>query len=129
MYRPSPIGYNRPSIIVARISEINENSVEINKGIYRYRDIAPIFLTENILINSGGNKVSDKEISFKDKNKIPTSEDFSVVIDSDKFYLNSKDYKDLSVNIESVLQFQNIYYDLKGKEISCLPPINIIFVS
>jgi len=113
-----PIGFNRPPLFTSRITEIRDAYVETDEGIHKYRDIAPIELTEDILLKSGGNKVSDNEIIFENENRSANIEDFSLIIDSGKYYLSNKHSKELSIPIESVHQFQNIYYALKGKDIN-----------
>jgi len=117
-----PIGYYRPDLSATKVSEIRDSYVETDTGIHKYRDIAPLALTEDILIDSGGKKVSDNEISFVNNEGTENVENFSIIKDSDKFYLSSSDGKELSIAIEYVHQFQNIYFDIKGKEIKLVLP-------
>lgn len=111
-----PIGFNTPLLAHSEIVELRTNVVETNEGFYKYRDIAPIVLTEAILLKSGGQKKSDTEITFIDYDTdIP---DLNLKIEGEKFYLSDEDGEKYSVPIESVHHFQNLYYALKKKEIN-----------
>lgn len=109
-----PIGFHISFYPMARILEIKENVVETETGTHKYRDIAPIPLSEEILVNNGGNKISDKEIVFRDNENdlLP----IALLMEENSFYLGDQSGK-RSIAIESVHQFQNIYYALKGKDI------------
>lgn len=110
-----PIGYNKPKTIYTKITEIRDGYVETDSGIHKYSEVDEIELTENILLNSGGKKISDNEIIFGDSDNDNTII-ISITEDSGKFYLEENGEK-YSVPIESVHHFQNIYFDLMGKEI------------
>ncbi len=110
-----PIGYNRPVIWVADITEVKESSVETNHGNHKLRDIAPIPLTEDILVKCGGEKLSDTIFVFKDTET--EHPEFHILISTDKFYLCTENGNKLSIPIESVHHFQNLYYVIRGKDV------------
>ncbi|MDL2290284.1 hypothetical protein LJB95_02650 [Paludibacteraceae bacterium OttesenSCG-928-F17] len=110
-----PIGFNNPVLAHSEIVELRDNTVETNEGYYKYRDIGPIPLTEEILLNSGGQKKSDNEIIFADYNNLDIP-DLIILVEGEKFYLSSESGGIYSVPIESVHQFQNLYYAIKSKE-------------
>lgn len=110
-----PIGFTNPVLAHAEIIELRDNTVETSEGFYKYKDIAPIPLTEEILLKSGGQKKSDSEIIFADYNTdIP---DLHLVNESDVFYLSTENGGVYSVPVDSVHHFQNLYYAIKKKEV------------
>ncbi|MDU1903558.1 MAG: hypothetical protein E6772_02135 [Dysgonomonas sp.] len=113
-----PIGYNKSKTFYTRITEIRDNYVETDSGIHKYSEVSPIDLTEKILLNSGGKKVTDNEIIFGDSSVDSHVPIISIVMDSDNFYLDNDSGEKYSVPIESVHHFQNIYFDLTGREVT-----------
>lgn len=109
-----PIGYHSASLPFVRISEIKSLGVETDAGAHTYRDIAPIILTEELLINAGGQKTKDDLILFVDFDTDTTP--LSIFKGEDGFYMGNIITK-VSMSIKSVHHFQNLYYILKGKEI------------
>jgi len=109
-----PIGYYVSSFPYTKILEIKSDSVETEAGNHKYREIAPIPLTETLLLKWGGNKTENNLIIFPENQTdiIPVS----IVVEEEKLYFGNLQNK-YSQNIESVHQFQNLYYALKGDEI------------
>lgn len=112
-----PVGYTKPKTFYTRITEIRENYVETESGIHKYSEINEIRLTEKILLDSGGKKISDSEIIFGDKSNNSNAPIISITMDSNEFYLDENGEK-FSVPIRNVHRFQNIYFDLTGKEVN-----------
>jgi len=111
-----PVGYYRPSFPYTQVVEVKDSYVETDDGSRKYRDIAPIPLTEQILLNAGGIKKGENEIVFTDTDT--NTPDLILFHDSEKYYLGSeKEANKFSIPIESVHQFQNLYFDLMGKDI------------
>ncbi|GEM_PF-847532 len=109
-----PIGYHVSSFPYTEIYEIKDNSVETEAGTHKYKDIAPIPLTEEILVKAGGLKLRENEYLFRDGDSDPIP--ISLLMESGMFYLGNNESKQ-SVRISSVHHFQNLYYVLKGKEV------------
>ena len=108
-----PIGFNSPKLPHSEIVELRLDWVETNEGFYKYKDIDPIPLTEDILINSGGKKEKENQIVFHTGANI----DIVLIKNNAQFFLgNSK--KRYSVAIESLHHFQNLYFVLTQREIS-----------
>lgn len=111
-----PIGFNSPVLAHSQIVELREDIVETTEGFYKYKDIAPIILTEDILLKSGGVKAKDNLIIFDSKNdEIP---DVYLVLEFGKFYAGNQDGIKFSIPVESVHHFQNLYYVLTSKDIN-----------
>jgi len=112
-----PVGYHISELPHAEITEIKDIYVETDEGPRKYREIDPIPLTEEILLKAGGVKNEDNEIVFTDTDT--STPDVSVLSDSGKFYLGSELHKvdKYSIPIDSVHKFQNLYFDLMGKDI------------
>ncbi len=110
-----PIGYYHPIPAITEITEIESGNVQSTHGAYKYHDIAPVPLTETILVKCGGKKSGENLYIFEDEDKdIPA---LLVLLSDDKFYLSTEKMDKLSVPITSVHHFQNLYYMLKGKNI------------
>lgn len=106
-----PIGFNAPGLAFSQIKEVREDQLETNEGFYKYRDISPLPLTEEILINSGGIKNEHSLIKFTGITDIFILNDFG------QFYLASPTGEKRSVEIDSVHHFQNLHYSLTGQDI------------
>ncbi|WP_029905867.1 hypothetical protein [Prevotella sp. 10(H)] len=113
-----PIGYNRPMLPFTEITEVKSGYVETTFGTDKYSEIAPIQLSKDILLRSGGKRISDKEILFSE-NKADTP-NFYILMDSDKFYFSKENGEKLSIAIASLHQFQNLYYDITGNEVKII---------
>ncbi len=110
-----PIGFNIKKLFHSEIVEIRCDTVETNEGFYKYRDVAPLPLTEDILLKSGGKKNESHTIVFESSNTdIP---DLYIFNDMDSFYLCTEHGDKISKEIESVHHFQNLYYAIRGREI------------
>jgi len=107
-----PIGFNKPALTYSEIRELREDRLETNEGVYRYRDVSPLTLSEEILLKSGGEKVSDSIIKFSDTSLV----DIYIVVDNHEFFVSNEVGEKYSIKIESVHQFQNLYFELKRKE-------------
>lgn len=109
-----PIGYHVSSYPYTEIYEIKDSSIETEAGTHKYKDVAPIPLTEELLIKAGGLKLNENEYIFRDGETdiIPVN----LALESGLFYLGNKDNKQ-SIVIASVHQFQNLYYAIKGKDV------------
>jgi len=110
-----PVGYNHPSMSVTEIIEVREDMVQTTNGYHKYREIGPITLTEEILIKSGGIKTSDNFITFTDTDTI--TPEVVIFIEDEHFYLSNNDGEKYSVPLQSVHQFQNLFFTLLGKEV------------
>jgi len=108
-----PIGYYMPSYPHTEILEIKDNGVETEAGTHKYKDIAPIILTEEIILKSGGIR-NENTFILKESETDPLP--IPLWKDENKFYLGNSNEK-YSVGIESVHHLQNLYYALKGSEI------------
>lgn len=115
-----PVGFNRPKISFSKIFEVRDTSVDTNSGIHKYKDIAAIELTEDILLHSGGKKTEDEKIVFNDSD-IYNPDIFLTKYEGD-FYLCTPDGSRYSVPIKFVHHFQNLYYELKRKEVKIKIP-------
>lgn len=111
-----PLSYYRPSLLFSEILEIKVDRVETNISTHKYKEIGPIKLTEDILINSGGVKISENEILFTEGE----SALFVIYkeIETEKFFLGFPDGGKTGISIEAVHNFQNIYFDILRKEIA-----------
>lgn len=110
-----PIGFNTPVLAHSEIVELREGVANTTEGFYNYKDIAPIDLTEEILLKSGGMKAQDELIIFQSNDEdIP---DVYIVSEFGKFYAGNKESGKFSVPIKSVHHFQNMYYSLTTKEV------------
>lgn len=111
-----PVGFHRPMLAHSRIVELRENVVETNEGFYKYTDIDPIPLTEELLLKSGGEKCGDDKIAYTFKDE--DAPDIFILQEDDSFYLSDKDdKKKYSIKISSIHHFQNLYYALRKKEV------------
>lgn len=108
-----PIGYYMPSYPHTEVLEIKDSGVETEAGSHKYKEIAPIILTEKIILESGGIKVDDTYV-FRDNETDPLP--IPVRLEGDQFFLGNKNEK-YSIAIDSVHHLQNLYYALKGTEI------------
>lgn len=110
-----PVGYNHPVLSYAEVLEIKEGSVYTDEGTNKYKNIGPILLTEDILIRSGGIKSENNTIVFTDTDT--STPDVIILVEDNKFYLGNKDGEKFSIQIESLHQFQNMYFTIQGKEV------------
>lgn len=112
-----PVGYYKSGVPFTQITGVKDGYVETDDGTRKYREIAAIPLTEQILLNAGGIKKGENEIVFTDTDT--STPDIILFHDADKYYLGSEQDRinKFSIPIESVHQFQNLYYDLMGKDI------------
>lgn len=108
-----PIGYYMPSYPHTEVLEIKDTAVETEAGTHKYREIAPIPLTEEIILKSGGIK-TDQTYIFKNNETDPLP--VSILMDGGQFFLEIKNEK-YSISIDSVHHLQNLYFALKGTEI------------
>lgn len=113
-----PIGYNRPMLPFTEITEVKSGFVETTFGTDKYSEIAPIQLSTDILFRSGGKKVSENKIMFGEDN--PDIPNLYILMDSDKFYFVSENGDKLSIPLSSLHQFQNLYFDITGKEVKII---------
>lgn len=116
-----PIGYNRPTLYFSEVIEIRSGNVETTVSVDKYKDVAPIDLTEDILVSSGGIRISDTEISFKDNDEqLP---ELLIKLDSDKYYIYLNNQCKFNNPVLFVHHFQNLYYSLMGKDIKMVIPV------
>lgn len=114
--RHLPIGFHAPTLSYSEIVEIREGSIELSEGVYKFRNINPLKLTEQVLINSGGVKGENNQITFEThKSHYPV---LTLVEESGFYYLSDGNGNKLGVHFDSVHHFQNLYYILVGSEIS-----------
>ncbi|MDR2948052.1 MAG: hypothetical protein LBV71_02475 [Prevotella sp.] len=113
-----PIGYHTPTLPYTEITEVRSAYVETSMGTDKYNEIAPIPLSTDILSRSGGTKHSDSCIIFDtDNTDIPH---IYLLHEADKFYLSSESKGKCSMPIEFLHHFQNLYFDLTGKELKVI---------
>lgn len=111
-----PIGFNSPRLFYSEIVEIREDNVWTKHGLYKYSDVAGIRLSEEVLLDCGGKKSGDNIIVFSDPdNAFP---EIHILVQEDRFYLVSDEGKKMGVPIESVHDFQNLYYALTQKDLT-----------
>lgn len=110
-----PVGYNHPSLLVTEVVEIREDSVQTTDGYHKYREIGQIELTEEILLKSGGIKTSDNNITFTDTDT--STPEVVIIMEEGRFFLGNNNGDKYSVSIETVHQFQNLFFTLQGREI------------
>jgi len=113
-----PIGFYTPSLPYTEITEIKNGYVETSVGTDKYKDIAPVELTPDIILRSGGKRESDNSFIFSaDMDNIP---DVYLLQDGDKFYLCNKNKEIYSISIESVHHLQNMYFSLTGIDLKVI---------
>lgn len=111
-----PIGFNSPRLFYSEVVEVREDSVLMKHGLYKYSDVAPITLSHDILLDCGGKPLEEDKIVFSDPdNAFP---EIRILIQEDRFYLVSGKGKKMSVPIEAVHDFQNLYYALTQRELN-----------
>lgn len=110
-----PVGYNHPILTTTQILEIKIDSVKTDEGNFKYRDIGPILLTEDILIKAGGKKTDDNKIVFVDTDT--STPDVIIISEDNKYYLGNDRGEKFSIEIESLHQFQNMFYTIQGREV------------
>jgi len=110
-----PVGFNAPLLIHADIGEIREYMVETADGFYKYKDIGPVPLTEDILLKTGLKKITDTEYIFSksDENGV----DIYLIKEMNSFFLSTEKGGKYSIAIESLHQLQNLYFVLTGREL------------
>ena len=114
--RHLPIGFHAPALSYSEIVEIREGSLELNEGVYKYRTISALKLTEQILLNSGGVKGDDEQIRFEThKSHYPV---LTLIHEGGFYYLSDGNNNKLGVHFDSVHHFQNLYYTLVGSEVA-----------
>ncbi|MDR2956389.1 MAG: hypothetical protein LBV43_15055 [Prevotella sp.] len=119
-----PIGYFHPTLLYSEVMEIRGESIETTVSTHKYKEIAPIELTKDILLNSGGFSLSDNEITFSENDlRTPI---LYILLNNGEFYLSINNQCRINNPITSVHHFQNIYYDIMGKEIEIKIPENPI---
>lgn len=107
-----PVGFNIPRISFTEIQEIREGAVETNVGTRKYREIAPLTLTEEILEKSGFENHSGEWTL--DVNGAPF---IMERIGEDFYYTEGKGVK-LSRPIKYIHDFQNLFFCITGREAS-----------
>lgn len=114
--RHLPIGFHAPVLSYSEIVEIREDSIELNEGVYKYRNINPLKLTEDILLKSGATKGEDNLFTFETrKSHYPQ---LSLIEENGFYYLSDGNGNKLGVHFDSVHHFQNLYYILVGTDIN-----------
>jgi len=113
-----PIGYHTPTLPFTEITEVKSSFAETSTGTDKYSEIAPIALSMDILSRSGGTKHSENCIIFDSEN--PDIPNIYLLKESEKFYLTNEKKEKCSVPIEYLHHFQNLYFDLTGKEIKII---------
>jgi len=98
------------------ITEIRQGSLETNHGTHKLKDVAPIPLTADILLKNGAEKVDDSLLIFKETETERPA--FYILISDEKYYLSTEDKKKITIPIESVHQFQNLYYAVRSKDVN-----------
>lgn len=113
-----PIGYYIPTQPFAEIKEIKSSYVETSMGTDKYSEIGPITLSMDILSRSGGTKHSEKCMIFDTDN--PDMPHIYLLYEADKFYLSNEAKDKCSMPIDSLHHFQNLYFDLTGRELKVI---------
>ncbi len=113
--RHLPIGFHVPALSYSEIIEIREDSIELNEGVYKYRNVSSLKLTEDILLKSGGTKGENNQITFEThRSHYPI---FTIIGEGDFYYLSDGNNNKIGVHFDSVHHFQNLYYILVGVDI------------
>ena len=107
--------YPSSGYVYSEVMEIRDGIVETNISTHKYKDILPIELNEDILLKSGGKRISSKEISFTENENDPIT--LSILTKNGMFYFKSEDNYVMNIPVRTVHQFQNLYFYLKGYEI------------
>lgn len=113
-----PIGYHTPTLPYTEVVEIRDNYVETRMGTDKYNEIDPVTLSMDILSRSGGKKHSDNCVIFD-----PDSADMPHIYlmrEGDKFFLSNEKSEKCSMPIESLHHFQNLYFDVTGRELKVI---------
>lgn len=114
--RHLPIGFHAPTLLYSEIVELREDAIELSEGVYKYRNISPLKLTEDILLKSGATKGENNLITFEThKSHYPQ---LHLVEESGFYYLSDGSGNKMGVHFDSVHHFQNLYYILVGSDIS-----------
>lgn len=111
-----PVGFNAPLLIHSDIMEIREYLSETTDGFYKYKDIGPVPLTEDIILKSGIKKITDTEYIYSksDENGV----DVYLTKEMSSFFLSTEKGGKYSIAIENLHQLQNLFYILTGKELN-----------
>jgi len=113
-----PIGFFTPRLPYTEITEIKGGVVETSVGTDKYKDIAPIALTPDIILRSGGKRITDNLFLFSaNDGSIPN---VYLMQDGDKYFLTNSDKEIYSIAIDSVHRLQNIYFALTGIELKII---------
>lgn len=110
-----PVGFNAPLLIHADIIEIREYLIETNNGFYKYKDIGPVPLTEDILLKAGIKKITETEYIYSKTDE--KGVDIYLTREINSFFLSSEKGGKYSIAIENLHQLQNLFFILTGKEL------------
>ncbi len=108
------VGYYKPTLAYSQVIGIRETEVQTDLGVFKYKEIDDITLTENILLKAGA-KQNDNKFIFGDGNTDKLT--ITLVLTSGKFYLGGDNEKIYSVSVNAVHQLQNLYFDLRKEEL------------
>lgn len=110
-----PVGYTAPHLIHVDIIEIREYTIETNNGFYKYDDIGPVPLTEEILLKSGVKKITDTGYIYSKSDE--NSVDIYLIKEMNSFFLSTEKGGKYSIAIENLHQLQNLIFASTGKEL------------
>lgn len=110
-----PIGFHAPKLVYAEVVEVREASVETNEGVYKYRNLGPLKLTEEILLKTGGVKNEDNEYTIKTHHiHYPN---ITLIEENGFFYLSDGNKNKLGMAFDSVHHLQNLYFILTNSDL------------
>ncbi len=113
-----PIGFYTPTLPYTEITEVRSGYVETSVGTDKYKDIAPIGLTTDIILRSGGKRATDTSFVFSDNDE--KTPDIYLLQEEDAFYLTNKRKEKISIAIDSVHKLQNLYFALTGIDLKII---------
>jgi len=111
-----PIGFHAPQLVYAEVVEVREASVETSEGVYKYHNLGPLKLSEEILLKNGGIKNESNEYVFKTHHHHYTN--LILIEENGFFYLSDGNHTKMGQPFDSIHHFQNLYYILTNADIS-----------
>lgn len=110
-----PIGFVKPALLTSSVVELREGTLETSEGVFKYRDVGPILLTDEIMEKCGAKKITEDEVViFKNETE---EQGMHFLIENTKYYYIDSQRNKLSTMIEYVHHLQNLFFFMMGKEL------------